>query len=122
MVYAEVGDNNEIFGAYSGVCGGLGMFHQNNDIGITVSDDPYEFDSEFGENVEEISSQIEALRFEFEEYDDLGDLVGLSSSGIDFVKNATEEEDGFLWAFSPDASNDFIYDIQDEWNLSFSIL
>ena len=122
MVYAEVGDNNEIFGAYSGVCGGLGMFHQNNDTGITVSDDPYEFDSEFGENVEEISSQIEALRFEFEEYDDLGDLVGLSSSGIDFVKNATEEEDGFLWAFSPDASNDFIYDIQDEWNLSFSIL
>ena len=121
MVYAEVGDKNEIFGAYSGVCGGLGMFHQNNDIEITVSDDPYEFDSEFGENVEEISSQIEALRFEFEEYDDLDDLVGLSSSGIDFVKNATEDEDGFLWTFSPDASNDFIYDIQDEWNLSFFI-
>ena len=55
MVYAEVGDKNEIFGAYSGICGGLGMFHQNNDIEITVSDDPYEFDSEFGDDVEELS-------------------------------------------------------------------
>ena len=121
MVYAEVGKKNEIFGAYSGVCGGLGMFHQNNEIEITVSDDPYEFDSEFGDDVEEISSKIEALRFEFEEYDDLGDLVGLSTAGIAFIENATQEEDGFLWAFSPDASNDFIYDIQDEWNLSFFI-
>ena len=57
MVYAEVGEKNEIFGAYSGVCGGLGMFHQNNEIEITVSDDPYEFDSEFGDDVEEISSK-----------------------------------------------------------------
>ena len=120
MVYAEVGDKNEIFGAYSGICGGLGMFHQNNDIEITVSDDPYEFDSEFGDDVEEISSKIEALRFEFEEYDDEV-LAGLSSSGMDFIKNATEDENGFMWAFSPDASNDFIYDIQDEWNLSFFI-
>ena len=95
--------------------------YQNNEIEITVSDDPYEFDSEFGDDVEEISSKIEALRFEFEEYDDLGDLVGLSSAGIAFIENATQEEDGFLWAFSPDASNDFIYDIQDEWNLSFFI-
>ena len=120
MVYAEVGEQNEIFGAYSGVCGGLGMFHQNNEGEITVSDDLYEFDSEFGENVEEISSKIEALRFEFEEYDDEV-LAGLSSSGMDFIKNATEDENGFMWAFSPDASNDFIYDIQDEWNLSFFI-
>ena len=40
---------------------------------------------------------------------------------MDFIKNATEDENGFMWAFSPDASNDFIYDIQDEWNLSFFI-
>ena len=59
MVYAEVGDKNEIFGAYSGICGGLGMFHQNNDIEITVSDDPYEVAVEIGEEYGWSQKQIE---------------------------------------------------------------
>ena len=47
LVYAEVGEDVEIFGAFSGICGGLGMFHQNSDGEISVSDDPFEFDTKF---------------------------------------------------------------------------
>ena len=120
LVYAEVGEDYEIFGAFSGMCGGLGMFHQNSDGEITVSDDPFEFDTKFVDEVEEISSKIESLRAEFEETDDDGNLIGLSDQGKKFIKGFPEN-DGEVFAYSEDASDDFIIDIQDDWNLAFNI-
>ena len=44
MVYTEVGKNDyEVFGAFSGICGGGGLFYQNTDNEMFVSDDIYEF-------------------------------------------------------------------------------
>ena len=120
LVYAEVGEDVEIFGAFSGICGGLGMFHQNSDGEITVSDDPFEFDTKFIDEVEEISSKMESLRAEFEETDDDGNLIGLSDQGKKFVKDFPEN-DGEVFAHSQDASDDFIIDIQDDWNLAFNM-
>ncbi len=120
LVYAEVGEDYEIFGAFSGICGGLGMFHQNSDGEITVSDDPFEFDTKFVDEVEEISSKMESLRAEFEETDDDGNLIGLSDQGKKFVKDFPEN-DGEVFAHSEDASDDFIIDIQDDWNLAYNM-
>ena len=120
LVYAEVGEDVEIFGAFSGICGALGMFHQNSDAEITVSDDPFEFDTKFIDEVEEISSKMESLRAEFEETDDDGNLIGLSDQGKKFVKDFPEN-DGEVFAHSQDASDDFIIDIQDDWNLAFNM-
>ena len=120
LVYAEVGEDVEIFGAFSGICGGLGMFHQNSDGEISVSDDPFEFDTKFVDEVEEISSKMESLRAEFEETDDDGNLIGLSDQGKKFIKGFPEN-DGEVFAHSEDASDDFIIDIQDDWNLAFNI-
>ena len=120
LVYAEVGEDVEIFGAFSGICGGLGMFHQNSDGEISVSDDPFEFDTKFVDEVEEISSKMESLRAEFEETDDDGNLIGLSDQGKKFVKDFPEN-DGEVFAHSQDASDDFIIDIQDDWNLAFNM-
>ena len=120
LVYAEVGEDVEIFGAFSGICGGLGMFHQNSDGEISVSDDPFEFDTKFVDEVEEISLKMESLRAEFEETDDDGNLIGLSDQGKKFIKGFPEN-DGEVFAHSEDASDDFIIDIQDDWNLAFNI-
>ena len=96
------------------------MFHQNSDGEITVSDDPFEFDTKFIDEVEEISSKMESLRAEFEETDDDGNLIGLSDQGKKFVKDFPEN-DGEVFAHSEDASDDFIIDIQDDWNLAFNM-
>lgn len=124
MVYAELGDEDcEVFGAFSGICGGLGMFHQNADGDIVVSDDPFEFDTKFEEEVENICKKMESLRSDFENLDADGTLIGLSADGKKFIKDKSEElnGDGYMWSFDPDASDDFIYDIQDDWNLAFNI-
>ena len=122
MVYAEVGDGDyEIFGAFSGICGGLGMFHQNADGEITVSDDPFEFDTKYEDEVEEICKKIESLRAEFEDTDSDGNLKGLSDTGKKFMLGCHANDDGYEWAYSEDASEDFIYDVQDEWNLKFNM-
>ena len=46
MAYAEVGeDDYEVLGVFSGQGAGGGLFHQNVDGDISVSDDPGEFDT-----------------------------------------------------------------------------
>ena len=120
MVYAEVGgDEYEVFGAFSGISGGGGLFHQNKDGEITVSDDCGEFSSKWGDDVNEICSNLERLRAEFEAYDEDGNMVGLSQKGLDFLQTGSEDQNGYSEVYSEGASEDFIYDIQDEWNLEF---
>jgi len=120
MIYGEVGvDDYEVFGAYSSLNGG-GLFHQDEEGEMTVSDDFYDFSSKYNdEDVEKICSRLEKLRAEFEEYNDDGDMLGLSEAGLNFLSSGTENDDGCVEVYSDDASDDFIYDIQDEWNLDF---
>ena len=121
MVYTEIGDDDyEVFGSFSGGCGGGGLFHQNKDSEITVSDDFGEFDAAIGmDKVELICKELDRLRTDFEEYDGEGNLLGFSDKGFKFLSKKTENEDGYLEVYSEDASEDFIYDVQDDWNLNF---
>lgn len=119
MVYAEVGgEDYEVFGVFSGVNAGGGMFHATSEGGITVSDDPGEFTSSI-EIAEcgEIFQQLEKLRSEFEVHDESGELLGLSEAGLSFVNQS--DEDGVVMALSQGASSDFIYYCQDNWNLNY---
>ena len=118
MVYAEI--EGEVFGAFSGNGGG-GLFHFNEDYESTVSDDFNEFNSRVldHEQLEETCTELERLRSEFEEYDDAGNIIGISEKGQEFLSQADSDEDGYIEVYSDDASGDYIYDIQDEWNLDF---
>jgi hypothetical protein len=120
MVYAEVGgDEYEVFGAFSGINAGGGLFHQTDD-GIVVSDDPSEFQSKLtASDVEQTFRWLESERTKFEEYDDDGELIGLSDVGHDFTSNFSEDDSGVLEAYSEGASEDFLYDCQEDWNLNY---
>ena len=59
------------------------------------------------------------MRAEFENYDDEGNFIGLSEKGLLFIKKQQEDENGLVEVYSEGASEDFIYDVQDEWNLSY---
>lgn len=120
MVYAEVGgDEYEVFGAFSGINAGGGLFHQTDD-GIVVSDDAGEFQSKLTASaVEQTFRWLESERAKFEEYDDDGELMGLSDSGRDFTSDFSEDDSGVLEAYSEGASEDFLYDCQEDWNLNY---
>jgi len=120
MVYAEVGkDDYEVFGVFSGMDAGGGLFHQK-DSETVVSDDPFEFDSELdSDDVENVFKQLEQLRAEFEEFDDNGEMIGFSKKGLEFLRSGKEDDEGYIEVYSEGASEDFIYDCQDEWNLGF---
>ena len=117
MIYTEI--EGEVFGAFSGNGGG-GLFYFNEDHESTVSDDLYEFDSGY-ESIEETCTELERLRSEFEEYDDAGNIIGISEIGQEFLSQYGSNDDGYIAAFSDDASEDYIYDTQDEWNLKFNL-
>jgi len=67
MVYAEVGNENyEIVGAFSGICGGGGLFYINQNGEVNVSDDCLEFETSFQPNdVETIYSTLKNKRAEY---------------------------------------------------------
>lgn len=121
MVYKEVGKNNyEVLGAFSGICGGGGLFYQNTDNEMFVSDDFYEFSTSLSDqDLENTFQELEKLRAEFENYDEEGNLIGLSEKGLLFIKQQKENENGLVEVYSEGTSEDFIYDIQDEWNLGY---
>jgi hypothetical protein len=119
MVYAEI--NEEVCGAFSGDGGG-GLFYFNEDHEVSVSDDYGEFETSLlgdYENVGNIYSNLEKLRSDFEEYDDDGDIIGISEEGKNFLTSSQSDENGYIECYSDGASEDFIYDIQYEWNLNF---
>ena len=120
MAYAEVGeDDYEVLGVFSGQGAGGGLFHQNVDGDISVSDDPGEFDTAVDMEVASIIFRdLERYRADFEIHDESGDLVGISEAGLDFL-SGFDADDGYVEAYSEEASEDFIYDLQDEWNLNF---
>ena len=119
MVYAEIGD--EILGAFS-ADGVGGLFHFNTMYEAEVSDDFRQFKTKLNnENLERYYIELEGLRAELEEFDDQGNMIGLSRSGLEFLNTAVADEGGYIEVYSEGASADFIYDIQDEWNLNFHL-
>jgi hypothetical protein len=121
MVYAEVGGSEyEVFGVYSGmirsgphVC----YFHQDQDSEFTVSDDYFEFET--NHDLSNIFDELDELRNEFEIWDDEGDSFEFSDAGKEFIAaNELINDDGWLEAYSEGASEDFIYDLQNKWQLS----
>ena len=62
-----------------------------------------------------------SLRSEFEKYNDDGDIVGISKKGHDFLSQAASDQDGYVQGYSNNASEDYKYDIQDDWNISFHL-
>lgn len=118
MVYMGVGE--EIFGAYSGMISSgphVCYFHQNQDGELTVSDDYFEFET--NHDLADIFSKLDDLRFEFENWDDEGDSFEFSDAGKDFIAiNQSINNDGWLEAYSDGASEEFIYKLQNEWQLS----
>ena len=124
MVYTEIGeDNYQVLGSFSGEDGNVGFFHQSSDGHVSVSGDYFEFEFKEKFNLDEISNiyiQLERLRAQFEEIDIDGNLVGLSKEGHRFLETGNND-DGYVEAYSKGASEDFIYDVQNEWNLNFRI-
>ena len=120
MVYTEIGDDTyEVFGSFSGEDGNVGLFHQNCEGDMNVSDDSFEFETKISpDEVSNICIELEQLRSKFEETDIEGNLVGLSKEGQNFLENGSNDN-GYVEAYSKGASEDFIYDIQDEWSLNF---
>jgi hypothetical protein len=118
MVYTEVGE--EVFGVYSGmirsgphVC----YFHQYEFGKFSVSDDYFEFKT--NHDLSNIFIELDDLRNEFEIWDDEGDSFEFSKAGKEFIAtNELINDDGWLEAYSEGASEDFIYDLQNKWQLS----
>ena len=120
MVYTEVGgDEYEVFGVYSGVISSgphVCYFHQDQDSEFTVSDDYFEFET--NHDLSNIFDELDELRAEFENWDD-GELIGLSETGKKFIaSNESINDEGWVEAYSEGASEDFIYDLQNKWQLS----
>ena len=122
MVYVEI--NKEVCGAFSGNRGGGGLFYVNEDHEVSVSDDYDEFETLLlgdYQDVANIYTNLEGVRSDFEEYDDEGNMIGLSKEGRNFLKTFRSGKDGYIECYSDGASKDYIYDIQYEWNLNFNI-
>lgn len=122
MVYVEI--NKEVCGAFSGNRGGGGLFYVNEDHEVSVSDDYDEFETLLlgdYQDVANIYTNLEGVRSDFEEYDDEGNMIGLSKEGRNFLKTFRSSKDGYIECYSDGASKDYIYDIQYEWNLNFNI-
>lgn len=122
MVYVEI--NKEVCGAFSGNRGGGGLFYVNEDHEVSVSDDYDEFETLLlgdYQDVANIYTNLEGVRSDFEEYDDEGNMIGLSKEGRNFLKRSRSSKDGYIECYSDGASKDYIYDIQYEWNLNFNI-
>ena len=119
MVYAEI--NKEVCGAFSGNGGG-GLFYFNEGHEASVSDNYEDFKTSLlgdYESVENIYSNLEKLRSSFEDCDDDGNIIGISIAGLEFLNNYESDENRYTECYSDGASEDFIYDIQNEWNLNF---
>ena len=119
LVYIETDlINSEVLGSFSGKGGG-GYFHKQVDGVLVVSTDPLEFEVALTNQIlQQTVGYLDRARSEFELNDDQGNVVEISQKGLKFLAPHRSEH-GYVEAFSEDASEDFIYDLQNHWNLSF---
>jgi hypothetical protein len=119
IVYREV--EGEIVGAYSGYSGGgvfdMRFFHLNQDLEATATDDSDDI-SLMDENfVQKDFDNLELERSKFENPQKDGVL---SKEGLDFLSDI-DSNDGIRIKYTELASEDVIYDIQDEWTLLYCL-
>lgn len=122
VVYAEVGQ--EIWGCYSGYAGGGAVdyrfFRFDADYEPTVEDDYFAFPIDDHQEVEAVFTHLESTRAKMES-DDPEALV-LSEAGQQFLDDGeVDDTSGFRSRLSEDASEDIVYDLQDEWTLLFRL-
>ena len=61
---------------------------------------------------------MDESRVEFENWDDEGELTGFTETGKNFLAEYESiNDDGWVEAYSSGASDDFIYALQDEWQI-----
>ena len=121
IIYIEIGDiDYEVFGAYSGQSGAGGLFHRTSEGDISVSDDPADFSSQLEfSSVDEICTELEKKRAKFESLEEDGNFSEWSEHAMLFLKHRMSNINDYIECYSDGASVDYIYDIQDHWNLNF---
>ncbi len=117
IVYREV--EGEIVGAYSGNSGGgvfdMRFFHLNQDLEPTVTDDSNDI-SLVDENFSQ--KDFDNLELERSKFENLDEDGMLSKKGLDFLSDIVPNN-GIRSKYTELASEDVIYDIQDEWTLNY---
>ena len=122
VVYAEVGQ--EIWGCYSGYAGGgvvdYRFFHFDADYEPTIEDDFLAFPIDDQQKAEAVFTQLEATRARMEADDP--EALMLSEVGQEFIDDGeVDHGSGIRSRLSEDASEDIVYDLQDEWTLLFQL-
>lgn len=120
LVYGEYfNPRQEILGSYSGQGSG-GYFYQNEFEQIIVSTDPLDFPLDGSKySAVFLFNILDQMRSKFEALDKHGNMVGLSKAGQDFLSTGLDLGYDLYESFSEEASDDFIFDLQDQWNLSY---
>jgi hypothetical protein len=121
IVYAEVGP--EIWGCYSGYAGGgvvdYRYFYFDADYNPNVTDDFLVLANE--QKVAEVSAvfkKLESMRARLESK--TADTLSLSDAGREFLGDGViDQASGIRSRLSYEASEDIIYDLQDDWTLTF---
>lgn len=123
IVYAEVG--LEILGCYSGYAGGgvddYRYFYFDADYNPIVTDDFLSLTTEKkAAEVSTIFSKLESVRSRLES--EIASVLSLSEAGRRFLEDCViDQASGIRIRLSHEASEDIIYDLQDEWTLTFRL-
>ena len=111
----------EILGCYCGTSGDWGFFHVDEDLNATVFDEP-DFDTQISD-IWNYLNQTEEARNSIIELDEESNILGLSEEGEIFIEDCFESESdaGIRYSKTASAEYDYIYEIQGQWGLSFSM-
>ena len=111
----------EILGCYCGVSGDWRYFHVDDDGNSTIFEE-IDFDTKITE-IWDYINQTEVARNALLDIDEEGNIIGLSDEGEIFVEDCFESESdsGIRYSKTASAEYDYIYEIQGQWGLSFSM-
>ena len=111
----------EIVGCYCGASGDWRFFHIDEELNATVFEEP-----DVNTHITDIwnyINQTEEARNALLDIDEEGNILGLSEEGEIFVEDCfdSESDDGIRYSKTTAAEYDYIYEIQRQWGLSFSM-
>ena len=111
----------EIVGCYCGASGDWRFFHIDEEQNATVFDEP-DFDTHIND-IWDYINQTEEARNALLDIDEEGNILSLSQEGEIFVEDCfdSESDDGIRYSKTAAAEYDYIYEIQGQWRLSFSM-
>jgi hypothetical protein len=123
IAYAEVG--LEIWGCYSGYAGGgvvdFRYFYFDADYNPLITDDFLVLTTEKSmAEVNTVFTELESVRARLES--EAEDVLSMSEAGHQFLDDCViDHVNGIRSRLSPEATEDIIYDLQDEWTLTFRL-